>query len=188
MKNSKKWLLIDLIVIMAGIFMDQYTKILIRQKLPLHHYIDVIKDVIQIYHVENGGSAFGMMQNQQTFFMIITVVVLIALSYALIKLPDEKKYTALNIIFSLIFSGAVGNAIDRVQKGTVTDFIYLKIINFAVFNVADIFITCATIALLIMFLFVYKEEDLEFLKREDGKGKKTKKTDSVAKEEGNSKS
>ena len=61
-------------------------------------------------------------------------------------------------------AGAVGNTIDRVYFGYVTDFIYFKLIDFPTFNVADIWITCATFILLFLILFKYKEDDFDFLK------------------------
>ena len=63
----------------------------------------------------------------------------------------------------MIASGAVGNMIDRIRYDYVVDFIYLVIINFPIFNVADIYVTVATFLLVILILFVYKEDDLSFL-------------------------
>ena len=63
----------------------------------------------------------------------------------------------------MILAGALGNTIDRVAKKTVTDFIYVSLINFPIFNVADIYIVVATIGLAILILFVYKDEDLRFM-------------------------
>ena len=81
----------------------------------------------------------------------------------LIKLPAEKKYLPMNIAGALVWAGALGNAIDRVDKKTVTDFIYFVPINFPRFNVADIYITVSAIMLGIVLIFVYKEEDTAYL-------------------------
>jgi signal peptidase II len=62
-----------------------------------------------------------------------------------------------------IAAGAIGNLIDRVRLDYVVDFFYFSLINFPIFNVADIYVTFAAVVLVILLLFVYKEEDLEFL-------------------------
>ena len=81
----------------------------------------------------------------------------------LFKTPDAKKYRILHLLLSLIAAGAIGNMIDRVRFDYVVDFIYFVLINFPIFNVADIYVTISTIALVILLLFVYKENDLNFI-------------------------
>ena len=83
--------------------------------------------------------------------------------YVLFKTPDAKKYRILHLLLSLIAAGAIGNMIDRVRFDYVVDFIYFVLINFPIFNVADIYVTISTIALVILLLFVYKENDLNFI-------------------------
>ena len=67
---------------------------------------------------------------------------------------------------SLFLAGAMGNFIDRMTQNYVVDFFYFEWINFPIFNVADIYVTCGTILFLIMFLFFYKEKELEEMGRE----------------------
>ena len=88
----------------------------------------------------------------------------------LVKLPTERKYMPLLVILSFISAGAAGNFIDRVMRRSVVDFIYFVPIDFPVFNVADIFVTCSTALLVILVLFYYQESDFNFLK--DGARKK----------------
>lgn len=80
-----------------------------------------------------------------------------------------NKYKDIRVLFVFIFSGAVGNMIDRIRLGYVIDMFDFCLINFPVFNVADIYVTCSMILLLILILFKYKDNDLE-----DILGKKTK--------------
>ena len=75
--------------------------------------------------------------------------------------PASKKFLPLRICAILIVSGAIGNLIDRIRLQYVIDFFYFKLIDFPVFNVADIFVTVSTILLLVLVLFYYKEEDFE---------------------------
>ncbi len=79
------------------------------------------------------------------------------------KMPDEKKYRLLHVLLSLIAAGAIGNMIDRIRLDYVVDFIYFVLINFPIFNVADIYVSVSTVALVILLLFVYKENDLNFI-------------------------
>lgn len=83
--------------------------------------------------------------------------------YVLVKAPYQKLYTKLHITLVFIASGAVGNLIDRLRYDYVVDFLYFSLINFPIFNVADIYVTLASFYLVILLLFVYKESDLEFL-------------------------
>ena len=73
------------------------------------------------------------------------------------------KYKDLRILFLFVFSGAVGNMIDRIRLGYVIDMFDFRLINFPVFNVADIYVTCSMIILLILILFKYKDNELEDL-------------------------
>ena len=94
---------------------------------------------------------------------MIAVMIIVVIAYVLIQLPLEKKYTILQIILVMITAGAAGNMIDRVRNGYVVDFISFVIIHFPIFNVADIYVTVATILFIFLFLFYYKEKDFDFL-------------------------
>ena len=107
-----------------------------------------------------------MMKGQRLFFLAIAIVAFVVITYIFIKLPAEKKFVKLNVILAFILAGAIGNMIDRFALGYVRDFIYFYCIDFAVFNVADIYITCSTALLVILICFVYKDEDFGFMKKE----------------------
>ena len=85
------------------------------------------------------------------------------IAYVLLKAPNKKRYIPLHLLLIVIAAGAVGNMIDRLRLNYVVDFIYFSLINFPVFNVADIYVTLATAFLAIQVLFRYKEEDFGFL-------------------------
>ena len=104
-----------------------------------------------------------MLQNQKFFFIIVASAFLCVIVYVLFKSPDDKKYTKLHVLLIMIASGAVGNMIDRLRFDFVVDFIYIVLINFPIFNVADIYVTVATTILVLLLLFYYKEEDLNFM-------------------------
>ena len=115
-------------------------------------------------YLRNSGAAWGMLSGRINLFLVFTVIVMLIVTYVIINLPATRKYMPLLITCTLLVSGAVGNFIDRVRFGYVRDFIYFKLINFPVFNVADCYVTVSVALLIILILFVYKEDDFGFLK------------------------
>lgn len=123
----------------------------------------ILDGIFELHYLENRGAAFGMLQNQKLLFIFIAIVILTVIIYVLIKTPYQKKYVKLNLSLVFIASGAIGNLLDRVRYDYVVDFLYFSLINFPIFNVADIYVTLSAIYLVILLLFVYKETDLEYL-------------------------
>ena len=163
-KRKKTLILIDVILFFVFLGCDQLTKYLAVINLKGKEAISIIPNILELQYLENRGAAFGMLQNQKIFFVFISSVVLLCIMYIIYKIPDKKKYDWLNIFLIMIAAGAAGNnLIDRVRFDYVIDFIYLVVINFPIFNVADILVCVATFFLVILLLFVYKEEDLHFL-------------------------
>ena len=83
----------------------------------------------------------------------------------MIMIPRTSHYFALEFLLVLIASGAVGNMIDRVSLGYVVDFFYFKLIDFPIFNVADIYVSVSCVLLAILLIFFYKDQDFAFLNR-----------------------
>ena len=162
-KQKKILLTIDLIGIILLIAVDQLTKYLAVQQLKDKPAYIILDGILELNYLENKGAAFGMLQTQKVFFIFVAIVILSVIAYVLFKTPDHKKYRALHILLSLIAAGAIGNMIDRIRLDYVVDFIYIVLINFPIFNVADIYVTFATAILVLMLLFVYKEQDLNFI-------------------------
>lgn len=164
MSLKKKLLLfLDLIGICALVALDQYTKYLAVIHLKDKPAFNIINGILELNYLENKGAAFGMLQNQKAFFIFVAVVILGVIGYVLLKTPDKKKYRILHLLLSLIAAGAIGNMIDRIRLNYVVDFIYFVLINFPIFNVADIYVTVSTAVLVFLLLFVYKENDLNFI-------------------------
>lgn len=153
----------DILLLFLLISVDQYAKFLAVAHLKGQDAIPLIRGVLEFNYLENTGAAFGMLQNQKVFFIFVAVVILGAIAFIIFKLPDKRKYTVIHILLVMIAAGAIGNMIDRIRLNYVVDFIYFVLINFPIFNVADIYVTVATAVLIIMLLFVFKEKDLEFL-------------------------
>ena len=150
-------------VICAAILigLDQVVKYLVVLNLKGNPPIDIIKNVFQLAYLENRGAAFGILENKRIFFYLCAVVILIVVAYFYTKVPMEKKFLPLRICAIFIASGAIGNVIDRVRLNYVVDFLYFKLIDFPIFNVADIYVTVAAVMLVFLVCFYYKEEDLE---------------------------
>ena len=125
--------------------------------------IPLIRGVLEFQYLENAGAAFGMMQRAQGFFVISAIAVLIIITSVLFNMPGGKRHLPLRVNVVVIAAGALGNLIDRLRFQYVRDFIYFKLINFPIFNVADICVTCGAIVLMILLLWFYKDKDLEFL-------------------------
>ena len=152
--------IIPIIAIVLGVALDQYTKALAVKHLA-DGPIPLIEGVFELKYLENRGAAFGMLQNQQTFFLIVTILTLILMTILYIRMPHTKRFLPLRICLISIVAGAIGNMIDRVTLKYVIDFFYFKLIDFPIFNVADIFATCASILLILLLFVYYKEEDID---------------------------
>lgn len=151
------------------VVLDQFTKVLALQNLKGQEPITIIPDVFQLFYVENRGAAFGILQNKQWVFLIITAIVLAALIWALPRMSRERHFLPLRLCLCFIGAGAVGNMIDRIFRGYVVDFFYFKLIDFPVFNVADIYVTTSAIVLIFLIVFLYKEEDFDRLFSKKGR-------------------
>ena len=110
-KHKRNFILFDFIMIMILIAVDQYTKHLAVLHLKDKPAYPIIQGVFELNYLENRGAAFGMLQNQKGFFILISSIVLIAISYILLKMPEDKKYNIMHILLILIASGAIGNMI-----------------------------------------------------------------------------
>jgi signal peptidase II len=163
-KKKVIFLIADLIAIVLLIVLDQYTKSLAVEHLQSKPAYVLIDGVLELNFLMNTGAAFGLFKNQKVFFVIIATLILIIIAYVLFKIPDDKKYNIMHIILVFIASGAAGNMIDRINNNYVVDFIYFSLINFPIFNVADIYVTVATFVFIFLFLFYYKENDFDFLR------------------------
>lgn len=162
MKELKRalWLLVPAAMLIG---LDQWTKALVVEKLKGQASYPLIPNVFHFTYVENRGAAFSILQGQQGFFGIITVVILAVLVYVWFRMPQQKRWLPIQAVLVLIMAGAIGNFIDRISQQYVVDFLDFTLIHFPVFNVADCYVTCSCILFVILFLFVYKDEELDAL-------------------------
>ncbi len=159
MKSKKIYYSFFIIYVIALIIVDQLTKHIVRVNLSAGD-LDIIPGVLQLHLLFNTGAAFSILTGKTVFFYIITPIVACVIIVFFLKLPIENKYEPMAFCLATLVAGALGNYIDRIAFGRVTDFIYFSLINFPVFNIADIYVTLSVIFMLILILFKYKDEDI----------------------------
>ena len=163
MTKKRIILILDLLLLIVLLLIDQYTKYLAILHLRGKAALPLIEGVLELTYVENHGAAFGILQNAGWVFVAIAVVILIAIVYTLVRTPPKKRFYLFHLILTVLCAGAAGNLIDRINSTYVVDFIYVSLIRFPVFNVADIYVTCSAFALFFTMFTVYKDEPFDFL-------------------------
>lgn len=156
------WLIIGTVLLVV---FDQWTKHLAVTYLKGQDSIVLIQGILELQYLENRGAAFGLLQNRQWLFYVMTVVMAAVIVWLYFKLPRIKKYLPCHLVGVVLLAGAFGNFIDRMCFQYVVDFIYFSLIDFPIFNVADIYVTVSVAVIFILVLFVYKDEDYNFLSK-----------------------
>lgn len=141
------------------LFLDQYTKYLAVTFLKPKGAVSLIPGVLELRYLENRGAAFGMLQNRQWVFIVFALACIFVCVWIGNRLAASGRHIASRVCLAVLAAGAAGNLIDRVSCGFVVDFIYFSLIRFPVFNLADVCVTLGTAALVIVVLFVYREEE-----------------------------
>ncbi len=150
------------------IVIDQLTKYAARTRFSDGSDISVIPGTLRLLLHKNTGAVWGFLSGTKhsiLYLSIATLIILALIIFIYFKIPDTKKYAPILLIITFIFSGAIGNLIDRVCLNYVTDFIYVELINFPVFNVADCYVTVSVFLLCYLILFKYTDSDLDFFSK-----------------------
>lgn len=172
-----------IVAIVVLVAFDQYTKYMIVEHFAMHEYYPIAGDIFGLYYLQNEGMSWGMFQGKQVVFLIFTVIVLIAVGFLYVRLLRDSYFRPLNVCMLFLGSGAIGNMIDRVLgteflhtgntdtiqflHGGVVDFLYIKLINFPVFNVADMYVTLSIAVIVVLLFTKYRHVELEgFLGKE----------------------
>ena len=141
----------------AGVVaVDQYTKFLTVANIALYQDVEFIPHVLGFTYVQNTGAAFSSFEGQQWLFALIFALFTVGIVYEYFKKPmgftNFERWC-----IAAIYAGGLGNMIDRVRLGFVVDMLETKFMTFPVFNVADCFITCGCILMMISLCFFNKE-------------------------------
>ena len=131
---------------------DILTKIWAKAQLEGNASIPLIDDVFHLTYVENRGAAFGILQDAWVFFIVIAVVLALVVFWLLKEY--RKPHILMKLGLSFLCAGALGNTIDRIMQGYVVDFFDFRLIDFPVFNVADIFVCVGAGLLAVFFVFL----------------------------------
>ena len=143
--------MISLILITGIVFIDQITKIIVSNFMSLDQHTTFIPYFIRLHYVRNDGAAFGILSNARWVFIVISIIALAAMIFILIK--TTEKHILFTISLSFFIGGGIGNMIDRLVYGEVVDFFEFTFVKFAIFNVADIFITFGAIIFGVYMIF-----------------------------------
>lgn len=145
------------------LLLDQLTKFIVDQTMPLHHSIPVIDDLFSLTYIRNTGAAFGILAGSAAafrlpFLVLFSIVAIVFIVMMLRRLPERE--TGLITALAFILGGALGNLIDRVAYGEVIDFLdfYWSRFHWPAFNVADSFITIGVL-ITVYYLIKAKGED-----------------------------
>lgn len=139
----------NIIVLSAAsliVFLDQLTKLTVRNSLQLNESIPLIKNAFHLTFITNTGSAFGLFKGFNIFFVLFSIIVITAIFYYTAKIREKEK--GLQFALGLLLGGTIGNLIDRLAYGHVIDFIDLRV--WPVFNIADSAVTIAVGFLIVM--------------------------------------
>ena len=134
---------------------DQVTKWLVLENIPLYFQVDAIPGLFHLTNVRNFGAAFSSFQGMRWVFVGLFVALTVVLLLEYFKKPMPFT-TFERWCIAAVYGGGLGNMIDRIRLGYVVDMIEVEFMDFPVFNVADCFITCGCIALMISLAFFNK--------------------------------
>ena len=159
MRKLHAWIIF---VIGAGVLvgLDLWLKIWAETHLQDNLPRVFIPGILGLTYFENSGAAFGFLGGfgwAQQVLSIVKIVILLGLLWYYNRLPMEKKYWFTRVPLILIFAGGGGNLIDRISFGFVRDMLEFLFMNFAIFNLADVFVVVGVFSFLIFELFIVKD-------------------------------
>ena len=146
-------MLIAVIAIVVGsVALDQITKAIVVSHMELFEEIAFLPGFLRLYYTENTGAAFSMLSGHRWVFLLFSLIAMGVIVWLLFKY--YRRHPLLAVSLASVLGGGIGNLIDRTLQGSVVDFLDFQFVNFAVFNVADIFVTCGSVALAVYIIFV----------------------------------
>ena len=145
------------ILTLVLVALDQLVKYLVLQNIPLGGHVPFIPYIVELTYVQNTGAAFSMLEGHTWVLTLISAAVSVLLAVVLAKRVFPRRFAMVSL--ALILAGAVGNLIDRLFLGFVTDMFQTLFMNFAVFNVADICVVCGAVMAAAYYLWFYEKYD-----------------------------
>lgn len=159
----KKRLICAAVVILILTAFDQIVKHIIDTDFAVGESRPLIQGIFSLTYVQNSGAAWGSLAGKRVFLLLVTFIILCGAVFVYTRLAriGERRYTPLRVSLVFLISGAIGNMIDRITRGYVVDMFDFCLIRFPVFNVADIFVTCSFVVIVVLMLFCYRDDELE---------------------------
>ena len=142
--------------VLGIVALDQWTKYLVVANIPLFGHVDAIPGLFHLTYVQNTGAAFSSFSGMRWLFVAIFVILTAAIIYEYFKKPMSFSKLERWCI-AAIYGGGLGNVIDRIRLGYVVDMVDVDFMKFAVFNVADCFIVCGAILMVVSLVFFNKK-------------------------------
>lgn len=139
-----------LLLISAGLLLDQISKLWSVAELKPIRTMVILKNVLSLTYRENTGAAFSILEGHTEFLTVITIIVTVVILFIVVSGKIKNSIAEYSLLFIAI--GGIGNCIDRIFTGRVVDMFEFTFINFAVFNVADIFVTCGSVLFIAIFI------------------------------------
>lgn len=167
-KTEQKTVLLRILFVVGSflsfailLLVDQFSKYLAVKHLKNEPPLCFLNDWFELHYLENHGAAWGILTGKNLFLIVITATVILVISIIYFRLPIGKQYRLIRLSLLLIASGAVGNLLDRILHQYVIDFLYVKVIDFPVFNVADIYVTIGAFLFAVIVLFAKEEGEMQ---------------------------
>ena len=158
MMKRASLLVTDFMLFVILVIADQLTKHLAVVRLKNQAAYNLINGILEFNYLENRGAAFGIFENMRWMFLLGTGLILVLAVFLFRRFPKKRKYLPFFISLTMIAAGGIGNLIDRLRLGYVIDFFYFSLIDFPVFNVADIYVTVGVALFAILYLITGEEE------------------------------
>lgn len=153
---------LTLIISGTVLILDQITKALVHNLMPLYHSIEIVPNFVHLTYIRNTGAAFGFLAGSRStlrmaFFLLVSIVAIACIVYLLKNLRPNRNIPTVSL--SLILGGAIGNLIDRLRMGEVIDFIDLHWhrLHWPAFNVAD---SAISIGVILLFIQIIRKPSL----------------------------
>lgn len=157
--------MIETLVVVLLVALDQIVKYLVKTNIPLGGQMDFIPHILGLTHIHNTGAAFSMLSGARWFFVVLTIVFVVFALWVLYAKKITHPMGRWTLV--LIIAGALGNLIDRIIYGYVVDMFEVLFMQFAIFNVADIFVVVGGILFCIYFGFLHDRQKDKQTLRED---------------------
>ena len=156
--------MIVIIIAIVVLILDQLSKVWVVNTLKTAKDIPLINGVLHFHYAENTGSAFSMMKDVKWYPIFVAIVAVIVAIFAIVYVFTRKykMHWLETLSIGLVIGGAIGNQIDRLRLGYVLDFIYFKLINFAIFNVADSALVVGALLLAFYIMVIHDKHTTKF--------------------------